>query len=84
MCAIFSCHKVLIHLYQTSPLHLIKSSYYYCYLSCTTAAEECKDQFFSCANNKCVRESWVCDGDDDCGDGSDEICGKLSTTFTSS
>ena len=32
---------------------------------CNTAELECK-------NGRCVPDSWVCDGEDDCGDGSDE------------
>ena len=32
----------------------------------------CEPNEFQCANKKCVLKTWRCDGDDDCGDGSDE------------
>jgi len=32
----------------------------------------CSDQHFSCASGRCVPNDWRCDGDDDCGDNSDE------------
>lgn len=40
----------------------------------------CNPQQFSCANGNCILEKWVCDGNNDCGDNSDEAqelqCGK--------
>ena len=36
------------------------------------AAQECSGVHFACANGKCIVKSWWCDGDNDCGDGSDE------------
>lgn len=38
-----------------------------------SAAFQCKEFEFNCTNKKCIQESWVCDGDDDCGDMSDEV-----------
>lgn len=34
--------------------------------------ENCTLKQFQCENNKCISFSWTCDGDDDCGDNSDE------------
>ena len=39
----------------------------------------CPTQYFRCKNTLCVHKVWVCDGEDDCGDESDEspkFCGK--------
>ncbi|XP_028834762.1 low-density lipoprotein receptor-related protein 1B-like isoform X3 [Denticeps clupeoides] len=41
----------------------------------TTGDEEmqrCRDDEFQCRNLRCIQQSWKCDGDDDCLDGSDE------------
>lgn len=35
--------------------------------------ETCRADEFTCANGKCIQQSWRCDHDDDCGDRSDEI-----------
>ena len=37
----------------------------------------CTSAQYQCHNKLCVSELWVCDGDNDCGDGSDEAhCDK--------
>ena len=32
----------------------------------------CASNYFKCDNNRCIPMMWVCDGDNDCGDLSDE------------
>ena len=37
-----------------------------------TCLDNCTNSDFICDNNLCIPRVWRCDGDDDCGDGSDE------------
>lgn len=43
----------------------------------------CDENAFMCHNKVCIPKQFVCDHDDDCGDGSDESlqCGKCIWTF---
>ena len=34
----------------------------------------CEEGEFRCAGGRCVPPQWLCDNEDDCGDGSDEVC----------
>ena len=45
---------------------------------CCSAAWKCSRSYWQCPNEKCIPKLSVCDGEDHCGDGSDERnCGKL-------
>ncbi|KAA8580475.1 hypothetical protein FQN60_013433 [Etheostoma spectabile] len=43
-------------------------------VACPPAPPPCLESEFTCAGGRCIPSQWVCDNQNDCGDGSDEIC----------
>lgn len=43
----------------------------HCHLFSTE--NKCNDSFFLCKNGKCISEALLCDNNNDCADGSDEL-----------
>ena len=37
----------------------------------------CPQDTFHCSNGKCINRDFICDGENDCGDGSDELGGPI-------
>ena len=44
------------------------------------APKSCKGDEFTCNNKRCIRRTWVCDGENDCQDNSDEEKYLCTTT----
>ena len=43
-------------------------------------AHHCPERWFDCGDGKCISAMWHCDGDDDCGNGADELnCDSTDT-----
>lgn len=48
------------------------------------AGQQCKAGEFPCTNNRCVPYNLACNGEDDCGDNSDETpCGECMYCYIS-
>ena len=63
-------------------LYMCVSVVYDCVFSVTVIDTCHKDLEFMCRNGECIAAAWHCDGDEDCGDSSDEIdCGKLTVSL---
>ncbi|XP_076274083.1 sortilin-related receptor-like [Rhynchophorus ferrugineus] len=46
--------------------------------TCPSVGNSCSAEHFSCGNGLCLPKGWRCDGENDCGDGSDEArCGTF-------
>ncbi|XP_025834721.1 sortilin-related receptor-like isoform X2 [Agrilus planipennis] len=51
----------------------------YANMTCSSVSNTCGPGYIACKNNLCVPKGWTCDGEDDCGDNSDEINCKVQT-----
>ena len=51
------------------------------YLSISDSVQKCQAERFECDNKKCLSPVFVCDGEDDCGDRSDEKNCSASRSF---
>lgn len=56
---------------------------YFSLMSSLAPNNTCDENAFMCHNKVCIPKQFVCDHDDDCGDGSDESlqCGKYIWTL---
>lgn len=80
-CVLIHVHSVLVYICNSIPcVHVPGSSYCLCYHThtvtalCPAFAEPavCQVPLFTCNNSRCISRQFLCNGEDDCFDGSDE------------
>ena len=70
----------IIFLVSSKQSELIKFSFS---VNTQASRQKCQEGEFKCHNGACIKKSFVCDGEVDCTDGSDEIvsCSECSYLF---
>lgn len=53
-----------------------------CATTLPTGYRRCREDEFTCSNARCLPLRFLCDGEDDCGDGSDEASCQNCTAFS--
>lgn len=53
-----------------------------CITTVSTGHLTCKEDEFTCSNARCLHQRFLCDGEDNCGDGSDEASCQKCTAFS--
>lgn len=77
------CDNWLYWFYQklTSFPLFVFLTFFFCHLFIFPGGNICRADEFLCNNSLCKLHFWVCDGEDDCGDNSDEVAEMCGMTL---